>query len=185
MPPCDSSSTNDPFKEREEFMRTSAAKWSLILLCFSMAGAIGGGLYEHMVLMPLWATSPPSSVAMIKPGTGVPLRGLWIPVHVAITVFLLFVWDCLERKEKHAASSLHRTSGSLCSIMRLSERGLFLHPPKMLAVPKGGGSGRCCLVLPCLFRPARVLLDARPTRSSSDHGSGPSGLPIVFSKRWA
>ena len=81
-------------------MRTSAAKWSLILLCFSMAGAVGGGLYEHMVLMPLWAASPPASFAMIQPGTGVPLQDFWIPVHVAITVFLLlllvFAWQ--ERK---------------------------------------------------------------------------------------
>jgi hypothetical protein len=81
-------------------MGTNAAKWSLILLCFSMAGAIGGGLYEHMVLMPLWAASPPASFAMIQPGTGVPLQAFWIPVHVAITVFLLvslvFTWK--ERK---------------------------------------------------------------------------------------
>ena len=32
-------------------MRTRAAQWSLMLLCFSMAGAMGGGLYEHMVLI--------------------------------------------------------------------------------------------------------------------------------------
>jgi hypothetical protein len=70
-------------------MRTSAAKWSLMLLCLSMAGAVGGGLYEHIVLMPLWAASPPASFAMIQPGTGVPLQAFWIPVHVAITVFLL------------------------------------------------------------------------------------------------
>jgi hypothetical protein len=70
-------------------MRTTAAKWSLILLCFSMAGAMGGGLYEHMVLTPLWSASPPSSFWMIHPGTGVSLQDFWIPVHAAITVFLL------------------------------------------------------------------------------------------------
>jgi hypothetical protein len=70
-------------------MRAVIAKWSLVLLCFSMAGAIGGGLYEHMVLMPIWSASPPSSFAIIQPGTGVPLQRFWIPVHVGITVFLL------------------------------------------------------------------------------------------------
>jgi hypothetical protein len=70
-------------------MRTEAAKWSLVLLCFSMAGSIGGGLYEHVVLTPLWSASPPSSFSIIQPGTGVPLQDFWIPVHAAITVFLL------------------------------------------------------------------------------------------------
>ncbi len=65
------------------------AKWSLILLCFSMAGAIGGGLYEHVVLVPLWSLSPPSSFSVIQPGTGVPLQRFWIPVHAAITVFIV------------------------------------------------------------------------------------------------
>jgi hypothetical protein len=60
-----------------------------MLLCLSMALAIGGGLYEHMVLTPLWSASPPSSFAIIQPGTGVPLQKFWIPVHTAITVFLI------------------------------------------------------------------------------------------------
>ena len=37
------------------------AQWSLILLCYSLAAAIGGGLYEHIVLTPMWSKSPPSS----------------------------------------------------------------------------------------------------------------------------
>jgi len=60
-----------------------------MLLCLSMALAIGGGLYEHLVLTPLWSASPPSSFAIIQPGTGVPLQKFWIPVHTAITVFLI------------------------------------------------------------------------------------------------
>jgi hypothetical protein len=65
------------------------AQWSLVLLCFSVAGAFGGGLYEHIVLTPLWSRAPPSSFTMIQPGTGVPLQRFWIPVHGAITIFLL------------------------------------------------------------------------------------------------
>lgn len=65
------------------------AQWSLIFLCFSMASALGGGLYEHIVLTPLWSKSPPASFAIIQPGTGVPLQRFWIPVHAAITVFML------------------------------------------------------------------------------------------------
>ena len=81
-------------------MKTSLAKWSLILLCFSMAGAIGGGLFEHIVLIPLWSRSPPSSFSIIQPGTGVPLQNFWIPVHAAITVFIILslVLTWKERK---------------------------------------------------------------------------------------
>lgn len=54
-----------------------------------MAAALGGGLYEHIVLTPLWSKSPPQSFTVIQPGTGVPLQRFWIPVHAAITVFLV------------------------------------------------------------------------------------------------
>jgi hypothetical protein len=70
-------------------MTTHFAQWSLILLCFSMAAAIGGGLYEHIVLTPLWRKSPPASFAIFQPGTGVPLQRFWIPVHAAITLFVV------------------------------------------------------------------------------------------------
>ena len=62
---------------------------SLVLLCFSLAAALGGGFYEHAVLTPLWRKAPPQSFAVIQPGTGVPLQQFWIPVHAAITVFFL------------------------------------------------------------------------------------------------
>jgi hypothetical protein len=79
------------------------AQLSLILLCFSMAAALGGGLYEHVVLTPLWKKSPPSSLAVVQPNTGVPLQRFWIPVHIAITIFvlaaLILTWgDALVRR---------------------------------------------------------------------------------------
>ena len=33
----------------------------------------------------LLASGPPSSFSVIQPGTGVPLKAFWIPVHIAIT----------------------------------------------------------------------------------------------------
>ena len=70
-------------------MKAVVAKWSLVLLCTSMAAALGGGLYEHIVLNPLWSASPPSSFVVIQPGTGVPLQNFWVPVHAGISVFML------------------------------------------------------------------------------------------------
>jgi hypothetical protein len=77
------------FHREEAFMKEVIAQWSLILLCFSMAAAIGGGLYESIVLTPMWSKSPPSSFSIIQPGTGVPLQRFWIPVHAAITLFII------------------------------------------------------------------------------------------------
>ncbi len=70
-------------------MNTYWGTWSLILLCFSMGAAIGGGLFEHIVLVPIWSKSPPSSFSIIQPRTGVPLQRFWVPVHSAITVLVL------------------------------------------------------------------------------------------------
>jgi hypothetical protein len=81
-------------------MKTDLAKWSLILLCFSMAGAIGGGLFEHIVLTPIWSASPPSSFSIIQPGTGVPLQNFWIPVHAAITIFIILLLALTWRQNK-------------------------------------------------------------------------------------
>lgn len=78
-------------------MKAHLAQWSLILLCFSMACAIGGGLYESVVLAPIWSASPPASFSIIQPGTGVPLQRFWVPVHAAITLFIVlalaFTWS--------------------------------------------------------------------------------------------
>jgi hypothetical protein len=65
------------------------AEWSLVFLCFSLAAAFGGGLFEHIVVAPIWSASPPSSFSIIQPGTGVPLQRFWIPVHSAITIFTI------------------------------------------------------------------------------------------------
>lgn len=70
-------------------MKLLFAEWSLILLCLSMAAAIGGGFYESLVLLPQWSKSPPASLAIMQPGTGVPPQRFWIPVHIAITIFAI------------------------------------------------------------------------------------------------
>jgi hypothetical protein len=70
-------------------MHANVAEWSLVLLCFSLAATFGGGQFEHIVVVPIWSASPPSSFAIIQRGTGVPLQRFWMPVHAAITVFML------------------------------------------------------------------------------------------------
>jgi hypothetical protein len=74
------------FKER--VMQTIMTQWSLIFLNFSIAVIVGGGFYEHIVLTPLWKSSPPLSFSIVQPKTGIPLQRFWIPVHIVINVFL-------------------------------------------------------------------------------------------------
>jgi len=57
--------------------------------CLSIAAAVGGGIYEGIIVNPLWSRSPPASFAVIQPPDGVALQRFWIPVHAGITVFAL------------------------------------------------------------------------------------------------
>jgi hypothetical protein len=129
-----------------------------------MAGAVVGGLYEHIVLMPLWAVSPPSSLALIQPGTGVPLQDFWMPVHVAITVCLLvslvLAWQ--ERKVRHflligLGSYLVMRLWSI--LFFIPERQAFQHVP-LDAQPFGRahGQSRRVDVLDMVSRAARHVL---------------------------
>jgi hypothetical protein len=113
-------------------MKTNLAKWSLILLCFSMGGAIGGGLYEQIVLTPLWSASPPSSFSIIQPRTGVPLQNFWIPIHAAITIFILLSLF-LTWKEIKVRRLLLVGLGSYI-VMRVWSGVFFI--PEMLAFQK-------------------------------------------------
>jgi hypothetical protein len=65
------------------------ANFSLLFACFSVALAVGGGMYESIVVMPQWSGQPPASFALIQKGTGVPLQRFWIPVHILITIGLV------------------------------------------------------------------------------------------------
>ena len=113
-------------------MTTNLALWSLILLCFSMAGSVGGGRYEHVVLTPIWSASPPSSFSIIQRGTGVPLQRFWIPVHAAITLFILvtlfLTWNDITVRR------LLLTGVASYIVMRIWS-GLFFIP-EMLAFQK-------------------------------------------------
>lgn len=97
-----------------------------------MAGAIGGGLYEQIVLTPLWSRSPPSSFSIIQPGTGVPLQNFWIPVHAAITIFVLLSLFLTWRQIKVRYRLIIGLSSYI--VMRVWSALFFI--PEMLAFQK-------------------------------------------------
>jgi hypothetical protein len=68
-----------------------------------VALAVGGGIYESIVINPLWSAQPPASFAIIQKGTGVPLQRFWIPVHTLITIVLVASlitnWNYADRRK--------------------------------------------------------------------------------------
>jgi hypothetical protein len=113
-------------------MRTVIALSSLIMLCFSLAIAIGGGLFESIVLAPMWSRSPPSSFSIIQPGTGIPLQRFWIPVHVAITLFIVLALVMTWRDR--TVRRLLVIAGISYAVMRVWSALFFI--PEMLAFQK-------------------------------------------------
>lgn len=113
-------------------MTTLLPQWSLILLCFSMAAAIGGGLFESIVVIPLWSKSPPSSFSIIQPKTGVPLQRFWMPVHLAITV--LFVLALVTNWREMTVRRLLLVALGSYLVMRVWSALYFI--PEMLRFQK-------------------------------------------------
>ena len=74
----------------------------LVLACVSVALLLGGGIYESSVVSPLWSADPPGSFRVVQKSTGVPPQRFWIPVHIAITVFLVGAlitnWGASQRR---------------------------------------------------------------------------------------
>lgn len=63
-------------------MRAPLLTGSLVVLGMSMAVALGGGLYEGVIVSPLWSMNPPASFSLIHPGEGVPLQtSPWANAH--------------------------------------------------------------------------------------------------------
>ncbi len=109
-----------------------AAQWSLVLLCFGLAVALGGGLFESTVLGPLWSRSPPGSFAIVQPGTGVPLQRFWIPVHTVIT--LAFIASLVAAWRERAVRRLLLIGLGSYVVMRVWSGLYFI--PEMLVFQK-------------------------------------------------
>jgi hypothetical protein len=86
---------------------------------------LGGGFYEHIVLTPLWSAAPPSSFSILQPGTGVPLQKFWIPVHAAITIFIIL---CLFLTWKEMKARRLLLIGLASYIVMRVWSGLFFIP---------------------------------------------------------
>lgn len=62
--------------------------FALILACISFVIVIGGAVYEHLAVVPVWASAVPASLSMFQPPYGLAAANFWIPIH-PVTLLLM------------------------------------------------------------------------------------------------
>jgi len=62
--------------------------FSLILASISFVIVIGGAVYEHLAVVPVWSAAVPASLSMFQPPYGLAAANFWIPIH-PVTILLL------------------------------------------------------------------------------------------------
>ncbi len=60
-----------------------------ILGCLSFITVIGGATYEHLAVVPVWASAVPASLSMFQGEYGLAAQRFWIPIHPVTLVLLL------------------------------------------------------------------------------------------------
>ena len=60
----------------------------LILACISFVIVIGGALYEHLALVPVWTSAVPVSLSVFQGEYRLSPQNFWIPIH-PVTILLL------------------------------------------------------------------------------------------------
>jgi hypothetical protein len=100
------------------------------LVAFLACATVGGGLYETLVLDPVWPNRP----AIIQPRNGgVSRRRFWIPIHTAFEVTLIVaIIACWGRHDVRTALLIALTSHLLMRVWSLVD---FV--PKAVAFEKG------------------------------------------------
>lgn len=70
-------------------MKSRFAFLSLIITVLLFGVLNGGGLYEEIIIAPVWSASPPTSLALIQEPNGLTLIDFWIPFHIGANIFLI------------------------------------------------------------------------------------------------
>ena len=90
-----------PQGSRSGLRRTAIATASVQLALLLVAFALGGSLYEHLVVDTVWPDHP----QVIQPGHGgIDRKLFWIPIHVVLTLALIaalvasWVWPGARRQ---------------------------------------------------------------------------------------
>ena len=74
----------------------------LILGGISFITVIGGAVYEHLAVVPVWASAVPASLAMFQGEYALRAQNFWIPIHpvtlLLLTSALVLNWQTPRRK---------------------------------------------------------------------------------------
>ncbi|MDM7922521.1 MAG: hypothetical protein QUS14_09510 [Pyrinomonadaceae bacterium] len=74
---------------------------ALILASISFIVVIGGAVYEHLAVVPVWSAAVPASLAMYQGEYRLAAENFWIPIHpvaiVLLTIALLLNWKTARR----------------------------------------------------------------------------------------
>ena len=62
----------------------------LIFACISFIVVIGGAVYEHLALVPVWSAAVPASLTVFQGEYALRPQNFWIPVH-PVTIVLLVI----------------------------------------------------------------------------------------------
>ena len=72
------------------------------LTCLAFAIVIGGAVYEHLNVVPVWAAAPPVSLSMFQGPHGLKPELFWMVIHpVTLLLFVLtlaFHWRSARKK---------------------------------------------------------------------------------------
>jgi hypothetical protein len=75
---------------------------SFILAALSFIFVIGGAVYEHLAVVPIWSAAVPASLAMFQGPHALTPQNFWIPIHPTtlslMTAALLLNWKTERRK---------------------------------------------------------------------------------------
>ncbi|QYR22425.1 hypothetical protein KZ483_05455 [Paenibacillus sp. sptzw28] len=84
-------------------MKEKFAFLSLFITVLLFGVLNGGGLYEEIVVAPVWSASPPTSFALIQEPGGLSLTSFWIPFHISANIFLVIalVLNWQNIKQRH------------------------------------------------------------------------------------
>ena len=70
-------------------MKNNLAFLTLFITVLLFGVLNGGGIFEEIVVAPVWSASPPTSFALIQGPDGLSLTSFWIPFHIAANIFLV------------------------------------------------------------------------------------------------
>jgi hypothetical protein len=63
--------------------------FALILAAISFITVIGGAVYEHLAVVPIWTAAVPASLTMFQGEYALAAQNFWIPIHPVTLLLLL------------------------------------------------------------------------------------------------